>query len=124
VVQPASLAAGIRNYEQDKRKLLGGGELWTRLSGHVVMTGPNMVFPHSFGFLKRLLRVKKKLHVLLVCNTFPVLTRRQDLQYKALQLRRAGQTASHRGGASSHPRSLFPQSIFITALALPEEFQY
>lgn len=63
-------------------------------------------------------------HVLLVCNTFPALTQWQHLQYKELHFGRPKHTASHQCVASSsHPHSLSPQSIFITALALPE-FQY
>lgn len=61
---------------------------------------------------------------LLVCDTFPALTQQQHLQPEELHFGRPGPTASHQSIASSHPHSLFPQSIFITALALPEEFQY
>lgn len=49
----------------NNRKLPGGGGrtgtdgLQTRLFGHLVVTGMNIVFLHSFGFHRRLFHIKK-----------------------------------------------------------------
>lgn len=58
-------------------------------------------------------------YVLLVCSTFPALTQHQQAQYTQGEQ----DTAPHWWADSSHPHSLFPPSIFMPALALPEEFK-